>query len=80
MTGRRRAPAGESLRIYVFRWRNNAKRNDLYGRQCKVVTRLKRNSAVVEFVDNGQLEVVSRNALVRADEWKPGVPHGRRTT
>jgi hypothetical protein len=47
---------------YVYRWRNNPKRATLYGRRCTIVVRGTMNSALVRF-ENGQLEVVSRNAL-----------------
>lgn len=48
--------------LYRYAWRNNAKRAALYGRECRVVLRSAKNSALVEF-ENGQREVVSRNAL-----------------
>ena len=48
--------------LYVYRWRNNPKRATLYGRKCRVLARGSLNSALVEF-ENGQREVVSRNAL-----------------
>lgn len=48
--------------MYRYSWRNNEKRATLFGRLCRVLARLKRNSAVVEF-ENGQREVISRNAL-----------------
>jgi len=47
---------------YRYRWKNNSKRATLYGRKCRVLVRLPMNSAVVEFED-GQVEVISRNAL-----------------
>jgi hypothetical protein len=47
---------------YIFLWRNNSKRKTLYGRECRVLKRFKLNSAAVEF-ENGQFEVISRNAL-----------------
>ena len=47
---------------YIYRWRNNAKRRKLYGRRCRVLVRSTKNSALVEF-ENGEREVVSRNAL-----------------
>jgi len=50
---------------YVFVWRNNSKREQLHGRRCRVMARMKMNSALVEFTDNGQQEVISRNALRR---------------
>lgn len=52
-----------SEQLYVYRWKNNEKRATLYGRICRVVKRMARNSALVRFEDNGQEEVVSRNAL-----------------
>jgi hypothetical protein len=47
---------------YVFTWGNNSKRATLKGRRCRIIGRLKMNSAMVEF-ENGQREVISRNAL-----------------
>jgi len=49
---------------YTYRWKNNLKRRELYGRACVVIARLKMNSAWVRFED-GQEECVSRNALRR---------------
>lgn len=49
---------------YVYRWRNNEKRASLYGSACRVLARGALNSALVEF-ENGQREVISRNALRR---------------
>lgn len=54
--------------LYIYGWKNNSKRKTLYGRECRVVKRLKMNSAIVLFIDNGQFEVISRNALGRKDE------------
>jgi len=51
--------------IYTYAWRNNEKRRTLYGRRCRVLHRGRANSALVEFTDNGQREVISRNALRR---------------
>lgn len=48
--------------IYRYCWRNNSKRLTLYGRLCRVIYRGRPNSALVEF-ENGQKEVISRNAL-----------------
>ena len=48
--------------LYRYCWGNNPKRATLKGRLCKVVARLALNSCVVEF-ENGQREVISRNAL-----------------
>ena len=49
---------------YRYCWRNNSKRAELYGRICTVLARGSLNSALVEF-ENGQREVISRNALRR---------------
>jgi len=48
---------------YRYIWGNNEKRATLKGRMCRVVARGRMNSALVEFTDNGQREVISRNAL-----------------
>lgn len=50
---------------YRYAWHNNAKRQTLYLRACRVLARGKMNSALVEFEDNRQREIVSRNALRR---------------
>jgi hypothetical protein len=47
---------------YRYCWRNNLKRETLYGRRCRVIVRGRANSALVEFED-GQREIVSRNAI-----------------
>lgn len=49
---------------YIYRWRNNEKRATLYGRACRIITRMALNSALVEF-DDGQREIISRNAIKR---------------
>jgi hypothetical protein len=50
---------------YIYAWRNNSKRTTLYGRRFRVIVRAGRNSALVEF-DDGQREVISRNAIRKA--------------
>lgn len=45
-----------------YRFKNNEKRAQMYGRLCRVIARGKMNSVLVEFA-NGAREVVSRNAL-----------------
>lgn len=47
---------------YVYGWKNNSKRVTLYGRRFRVIHRGRQNSALVEF-ENGQREVISRNAI-----------------
>jgi len=54
-----------SGKLYTYAWGNNSKRATLKGRVCRVLARLKKNSIVIEFVDNEQREVVSRNAIRR---------------
>jgi len=49
---------------YIYKWKNNSKRQSLYGKHCRVLARGKMNSALVEF-ENGDREVISRNALRR---------------
>jgi len=53
--------------LYWYAWGNNSKRVTLKGRICMVLARMRKNTAVVEFVDCGQVEVISRNALRRVD-------------
>ena len=48
---------------YYFSWKNNPKREQLYGRKCRVLVRgRKMNICLVEF-ENGDLEAVYRLAL-----------------
>jgi hypothetical protein len=47
---------------YFYAWRNNEKRATLYRHLCRVLARGKMNSCVIEF-ENGQREVISRNAI-----------------
>jgi len=49
--------------MYYFAWGNNSKRKMMKGRFCKVLARGKKNSIMIEFVDNGQREIVSRNSI-----------------
>lgn len=49
--------------LYIFCWGNNEKRKNMKGRVCRVLKRGKKNSCSIEFTDNGQKEIVSRNAL-----------------
>jgi len=56
--------AGRSSKLaypYYYCWRNNSKRQTLHGRKFRVLVRLAMNSDLVEF-ENGQREVISRNA------------------
>lgn len=49
---------------YFYAWKNNQKRKTLYKKACKVLARGAKNSCCVEF-ENGQREIISRNALRR---------------
>jgi hypothetical protein len=49
--------------LYRYVWGNNPKRATLKGRQCRLLARGTLNSALVEFTDTGQREIISRNAL-----------------
>lgn len=51
--------------LYRYAWANNPKRATMVGRSCRVIARGKMNSCMIEFIDNGQQEVVSRNAIRR---------------
>lgn len=51
--------------LYVYVWANNCKRLAMKNRICTVVARGKMNSCLIEFIDNGQREIISRNALRR---------------
>lgn len=56
---------------HKYGWRNNSKRLTLFGRKLRIIARLTQNSAIVEF-ENGQREVISRNALKRLDKNQKG--------
>jgi len=49
-------------KTYIYGWKNNPKRRGLHGRTCRALKWGKMNSVLVEF-DDGQKEVISRNAL-----------------
>lgn len=51
---------------YIYAWANNPVRAKWKGRRCRVLQRLKMNSAVVKFMDTKEIAVVSRNALRKA--------------
>jgi hypothetical protein len=50
-------------KLYRYTWGNNAKRAELKGRRCRMLASGRMGSCLVEFVDNGQREVVARRAL-----------------
>lgn len=49
--------------IYRYHWNNNEKRKKMKGRSCRIIKSGKKNSVLIEFIDNGQREIVSRRAL-----------------
>ena len=51
--------------VYTYRWGNTPERARMKGRRCVVLARGAMNSALVRFIDDGQREVISRNALRR---------------
>ncbi len=53
------------MRQYLYAWGNNPKRKTMKGRCCVVLARGSMNSCLIVFVDDGQQEVISRNALRR---------------
>jgi hypothetical protein len=57
-----------SERIYFYNGANNPKRATFKERRFRVLVRGTGNSCLVEFVDNGQREVVSRSALRRVQK------------
>ena len=52
---------------YRFSWGNNEKRATLKGRKCRIIATGRMRSTLVQFVDNGQCEIVSRWALRRCE-------------
>lgn len=60
------ATSGPTAKLYAYTWGNNEKRATMKGRICRMLARGVLNSALIEFVDNGEQVVVSRNALRRA--------------
>ena len=56
------------MTIYRYTWGNNAKRATLKGRRCILLATGALGSVKVQFLDNGQEEIVSRRALRRVEE------------
>ena len=52
--------------LYRYCWGNNEKRVTMKDRLCRVLTRGKMNSCLIEFTNNNQREIVSRNAIRKA--------------
>ncbi len=53
----------DGKQIYIYGWKNNEKRAELYGRPLHVICLCNRKSAWVEFLDNGQRECISQRAM-----------------
>ncbi len=51
------------MNIYIYRWGNNPARVKLKGRKCRVLARGSMNSCMVKFLDTGERQIISRNAL-----------------
>ena len=62
-------------RIYEYKWGNNPKRLEMKGRRCVLLKSLKMSSVIIQFTDNGQIEVTSSRALRRI---KNGTTHLKR--
>lgn len=50
---------------YKYIWGNNLKRATLKGRYCVILAVQRANSVIIQFLDNNQMECVSRRALRR---------------
>ncbi|MBA7674067.1 hypothetical protein ES703_82274 [subsurface metagenome] len=49
-------------KTYIYSWKNNPRRQALYGKRCRTLAWGRMNSVLVEFED-GNKEVISRHAL-----------------
>lgn len=49
--------------MYRYIWGNNVKRALMKGRICNVLARGKKRSVLIEFIDNGQKEIVDRYSI-----------------
>jgi hypothetical protein len=56
-------PAPEPCIEYVYAWRNNARRAELYGRRCRLIAAGRMGTVLVEFADTGERGTTSRRAL-----------------
>jgi hypothetical protein len=48
---------------FIYNWANNSKRKTMKGRKCRILAKGKKNSIMIEFEDNKQIEIVSINSL-----------------
>ena len=65
------------MREYVYVWRNNERRAELYGRRCRIVVSGTFGTVLVEF-ENGERATVSRRALRRVRCDADATPAPRR--
>lgn len=49
---------------HIYRWRNNPRRAELYGRRCRILVSGKLGTVLVQF-ENGERVTTSRRALRR---------------
>jgi hypothetical protein len=56
--------------LFVFTWGNNPKRATLKGRVCRRIATGNMRSALIEFTDTGQREIVSYRALRKLEGSK----------
>lgn len=51
------------VKMYKYIWGNNEKRITMKGRICNLISVGKMNSILIEFIDNGQREIVSKRSI-----------------
>ncbi len=61
---------------YLFRWKNNPRRAELFGRCCRILERGSQNTVLVEF-ENGERVTTSGRALKRVPTNEASPPRGR---
>lgn len=59
---------------YIYTWGNNEKRKTMKGRVCIVLARGRMNSIAIQFIDNSQIEIVSRNSIRKNAEFRAPRP------
>lgn len=52
-------------RLYLYGWKNNPKRKELFARCCRILKTGKKNTVLIEMTDTGEQVATSRLALVR---------------
>ena len=55
--------------IYTYAWRNNERREALFGRRCVIEAQGALGTVLVRFLDTGERVTTSRRALRRAAVW-----------